>query len=269
MAVIRQRQQVFTKPIGVTRMNTGEAELWQTVKQGADRITSLAFQENQILAEEAGREAGLDAPMQEVLGVNPETGKVEPVSAPKGFGSIARRAYQKVVDARFMDEADSKVRLKAKELASKYKRSPTEFANQMSNFIAESAEKTADGKYKNIILDNGKKYLSEIQINLMDQARSRARVREAELANYNLLEGISYARDAAEQGDYGLAAELSQQQMQKAQALYDAELISLSELITHQTNYKTSVAQGVIQDIFTRIPTGEQRKRFMLSLIHI
>jgi len=266
MAVIRQRQQVFTKPIGVTRMNTGEAELWQTVKQGADRISSLAFQENQILAEEAGTEAGLDAPMQEVLGVNPETGKVEPVSAPKGFGSIARRAYQKVVDARFMDEADSKVRLKAKELASKYKRSPTEFANQMSNFIAESAEKTADGKYKNIILDNGKKYLSEIQINLMDQARSRARVREAELANYNLLEGISYARDAAEQGDYGLAAELSQQQMQKAQALYDAELISLSELITHQTNYKTSVAQGVIQDIFTRIPTGEQRKRFMLHL---
>ena len=136
----------------------------------------------------------------------------------------------------------------------------------MSNFIAESADKTADGKYKNIILDNGKKYLSEMQINLMDQARSRARVREAELANYNLLEGVSFSRDAAEQGDYGLAAELSQQQIQKARDLYDAELISLAELVTHQTRYKTAVSQGVIQDIFTRIPDGLQRKDFLLHL---
>jgi len=266
MAVIRQRQQVFSKPIGVTRMDTGEAELWKTVKAGADQLTSIAFREGQTIAEETGREAGLNAPMNEVLGLNPESGKVEPVSAPRGFGSIARRAYERVVDARFMDEADSRLRLKAKELASKYKRSPTEFANQMSNFIAESADKTADGKYKNIILDNGKKYLSEMQINLIDQARSRARVREAELANYNLLEGVSFSRDAAEQGDYGLAAELSQQQIQKARDLYDAELISLAELVTHQTRYKTAVSQGVIQDIFTRIPDGLQRKDFLLHL---
>ena len=266
MAVIRQRQQVFSKPIGVTRMDTGEADLWRTVKAGADQLTSIAFREGQTIAEETGREAGLGAPMNEVLGVNPESGKVEPVSAPQGFGSIARRAYEKVVDARFMDEADSRLRLKAKELASKYKRSPTEFANQMSSFIAESAEKTADGKYRNIILDNGKKYLSDMQINLMDQARSRARVREAELGNYNLLEGVSYARDAAEHGDYGLAAELSQQQIQRAKDLYDADLISISELRTHQTNYKTSVAQGVIQDIFTRMPDELQRKNFMLYL---
>ena len=266
MAVIRQRQQVFSKPIGVTRMDTGEADLWKTVKAGADQLTSIAFREGQTIAEETGREAGLGAPMNEVLGVNPESGKVEPVSAPQGFGSIARRAYEKVVDARFMDEADSRLRLKAKELASKYKRSPTEFANQMSSFIAESAEKTADGKYKNIILDNGKKYLSDMHINLMDQARSRARVREAELGNYNLLEGVSHARDAAEQGDYGLAAELSQQQIQRAKDLYDADLISISELRTHQTNYKTSVAQGVIQDIFTRMPDELQRKNFMLYL---
>mgnify|MGYP000547584139 CR=1 FL=1 len=31
MAVIRQQTQVFNKPVGVRRINTGEAELWEQV----------------------------------------------------------------------------------------------------------------------------------------------------------------------------------------------------------------------------------------------
>ena len=97
MAVIRQRQQVFSKPIGVTRMDTGEADLWKTVKAGADQLTSIAFREGQTIAEETGREAGLALEVDQITGINPETGKREPISAPTGFGSIANRAYKKVV----------------------------------------------------------------------------------------------------------------------------------------------------------------------------
>ena len=77
MAVIRQRQQVFSKPIGVTRMDTGEAALWKTVKAGADQLTSIAFKEGQTIAEETGREAALDLDVSQINGVNPETGMSE------------------------------------------------------------------------------------------------------------------------------------------------------------------------------------------------
>ena len=266
MAVIRQRQQVFTKPIGVTRMNTGEAELWQTVKQGADRISSLAFQENQILAEEAGREAGLDLDVSQINGINPETGMSEPLSAPKGFGSIARRAYEKVVDARFMDDAQDRLKLKAKELGSKYSRSPEEFSRQMSNFIAETAEKTASGKYKSTIVESGQKFLSDMQINLIDQQRSRARARETDFANYRAFQYGEKIGELAANGDFVKAARAYVQGRANAERIETAGMNGKKETELHKQNYASSFAKGAVEHIITSLTNDVSRRNFLLYL---
>jgi len=44
MAVIRQKTQVFNKPVGVRRINTGEAEMWEQISQQADQLTARAFE---------------------------------------------------------------------------------------------------------------------------------------------------------------------------------------------------------------------------------
>jgi len=266
MAVIRQRQQVFSKPIGVTRMDTGEAELWKTVKAGADQLTSIAFREGQTIAEETGREAGLALEVDQITGINPETNKREPVGAPAGFGSIARRAYEKVVDARFMDDAQNRLRLKAQELGSKYKRSPAEFAKQMSNFVASTAEETADGKFRSTIIEAGERYLSEMQINLIDQQRTRARGRETELGNYNLLKGSEEVNDLAKSGLWGDAEGKALEQMDKAKDMLDAGLISISAYDSHHLNYKSSMAKGMVETVIDNLNSPTERAQFALYL---
>ena len=50
MAVIRQKTQVFNKPVGVRRINTGEAEMWEQISQQADQLLELLRQQLIMLA---------------------------------------------------------------------------------------------------------------------------------------------------------------------------------------------------------------------------
>ena len=266
MAVIRQRQQVFSKPIGVTRMDTGEAELWKTVKAGADQLTSIAFREGQTIAEETGREAALNLDVSQINGVNPETGMSEPLSAPQGFGSIARRAYEKVVDARFMDDAQDRLKLKAKELGSKYSRNPEEFSKQMSNFIAETADKTAEGKYRSTIVESGQKFLSDMQINLLDQQRSRARARETDFANFRAFQYGERIGQIAASGDFTEASREYFKGLSEARGIETAGMNGKKETEIHRQNYSTSLANGAVEHIITELKNDVSRRSFLLYL---
>ena len=266
MAVIRQRQQVFSKPIGVTRMDTGEADLWRTVKAGADQLTSIAFREGQTIAEETGREAALDLDVSQINGVNPETGMSEPLSAPQGFGSIARRAYEKVVDARFMDDAQDRLKLKAKELGSKYSRNPEEFSKQMSNFIAETADKTAEGKYRSTIVESGQKFLSDMQINLLDQQRSRARARETDFANFRAFQYGERIGEIAASGDFAEASKEAAKGFGEANRIEIAGMNGKKETEIHRQNHASSFSKGAVEHIITGLKNDVSRRSFLLYL---
>ena len=266
MAVIRQRQQVFSKPIGVTRMDTGEADLWRTVKAGADQLTSVAFREGQTIAEETGREAALDLDVSQINGVNPETGMSEPLSAPQGFGSIARRAYEKVVDARFMDDAQDRLKLKAKELGSKYKRNPEEFSKQMSNFIAETADKTAEGKYRSTIVESGQKFLSDMQINLLDQQRSRARARETDFANFRAFQYGERIGEIAASGDFEGASAEASKGFNDVKGIETAGMNGRKETEIHRQNHASSFSKGAVEHIITGLKNDVSRRSFLLYL---
>jgi len=266
MAVIRQRQQVFSKPIGVTRMDTGEADLWRTVKAGADQLTSVAFREGQTIAEETGREAALDLDVSQINGVNPETGMSEPLSAPQGFGSIARRAYEKVVDARFMDDAQDRLKLKAKELGSKYKRNPEEFSKQMSNFIAQTADKTAEGKYRSTIVESGQKFLSDMQINLLDQQRSRARARETDFANFRAFQYGERIGEIAASGDFEGASAEASKGFNDVKGIETAGMNGRKQTEIHRQNHASSFSKGAVEHIITGLKNDVSRRSFLLYL---
>ena len=266
MAVIRQRQQVFSKPIGVTRMDTGEADLWKTVKAGADQLTSIAFREGQTIAEETGREAALDLDISKINGVNPETGMSEPLSAPQGFGSIARRAYEKVVDARFMDDAQDRLKLKAKELGSKYSRNPEEFSKQMSSFIAETADKTAEGKYRSTIIESGQKFLSDMQINLIDQQRSRARARETDFANFRAFQYGERIGEIAASGDFEGASKEAAKGFGDAKRIETAGMNGRKETEIHRQNHASSFSKGAVEHILNNLTNDVERRSFLLYL---
>ena len=75
MAVVRQTQRVFNKPIGVTRMNTGEAELWQTVSNAASTINNIAMDYEKTIGVSQAQEAALGVARDDVISIDPSTGK--------------------------------------------------------------------------------------------------------------------------------------------------------------------------------------------------
>ena len=70
MAVVRQTQRVFNKPIGVTRMNTGEAELWQTVSNAASTINNIAMDYEKTVGVSQAQEAALGVARDDVISID-------------------------------------------------------------------------------------------------------------------------------------------------------------------------------------------------------
>ena len=73
MAVIRQQTQVFNKPVGVRRVNTGEAELWEQVAAQADEFRNRAYKKAAVEAEQAGKMKAMSVDSGDIVAIDPET----------------------------------------------------------------------------------------------------------------------------------------------------------------------------------------------------
>ena len=74
MAVIRQQTQVFNKPVGVRRVNTGEAELWETIRAEANEFTRRAYNDAAQNAQKVGAEIAEGVELEGITTLNPITG---------------------------------------------------------------------------------------------------------------------------------------------------------------------------------------------------
>jgi hypothetical protein len=135
MAVIRQKTQMFNQRIGVVRASTGGEQVGQAISRFAGDIQKRTFE---VAAEDA-QQRGIDTAKaieeKNLSTFNPETGKPEAFTAPKGMGRIASQAYQRVVDARFEESMQSELRNKAQEIALKFPYDADGYENVMSKYI--------------------------------------------------------------------------------------------------------------------------------------
>ena len=274
MAVIRQRQQVFSKPIGVTRMDTGEADLWRTVKAGADELTSVAFKEGARIAEETATKQGNDLALSAITTIDPVTGEPEAFSQVEGQGSIAAAAFRRVVDARYMDNVDNNIRTKAAEYALKYE-SPAAYEEQMSKYIADVVEQTGvEGKYANIIMDKGTEYLKSTKINLMQKARARYRTDQSDYLLVKAMQDSSRLYDLATQGGDNLTTALFEfnesygpttlnGEPSQMQSGADSGLLKGSQLLKYRIAGRTSIAQGFLSYVMEDINNLNVREDFI------
>lgn len=168
MPVIRQQRQIFNKPIGVQSFNTGAEQVGQAVSDFANNVGQIAYREAAKQAEESGIEKA-----QSVSLFDAETGKPSMPQSPDGMGRIARRAYEQVIDRRFVDALDKDVRIKSQEMARKYK-DPVKYENMFGDYLT-SLSKGADPKFANVVMESGKYVMASTKISLADAARARAR----------------------------------------------------------------------------------------------
>lgn len=200
MAVIREKRQFSVGPIGVARASSGGEEIGRGLSNLASTLGQISFDKQSKAAVKAGQEAGMTADRQNIITINPETGKPEAMNIPQGFGDIAASAYESVVLERFQNEIQEELRLKAKELAVKYDRDPNAFSQTMTDYI-DSMAKNSGGMFEEYITNTGTSYLRSTQANLVAAKVARDR---AAAANSILTTNISSAEsifDLAQAGD--------------------------------------------------------------------
>jgi hypothetical protein len=195
MPVIRESRTYSIGPVGVARVSNpvpssnGSQLVAQAVQSAADDMADRFFREGVKKAEQFGTEQGSSVEQQEILAIDPATGAPKAYQTPKGFGTIAQDAYQRVVLTRFQSSVEEEIRLKAKTLAATYDGSVERYSAAMSEYIG-AMTVNADGQFKTYIQDVGTSYLNATRtamaIDQINRERSAAgKAQEASIAAGN------------------------------------------------------------------------------------
>jgi len=155
MAVTKQKRSYINQPIGVTRFETGETQMWEAVANTAGRLNEIALKEGAKRAEQSGLDAAMAVEQSEIIAFDAETGKPKALD-PSLFsgGIIAKDAYKRVVEQRFGESIENELKLKAQELQLKYEFEPELFREEMSRYVADM-HKNAQGKWKETVKVGG------------------------------------------------------------------------------------------------------------------
>ena len=198
MAVVRQQQRFFNKPIGVTRLNTGESELWQQVSQAADSFQNMAIDYQSTVGVQQVQEAAMGAPKSDIMSIDPYTKKPVALSAIEQYGTVKAKAYSDIINRRFLNSIGDEIETKGQEYALKYQNS-TSFQKQMSKYVQDMSE-SADGMYSQAILETGTEYVAKAT-RTMKVAEHKASVAQAkQSAIITRVEALRHTQELAMSG---------------------------------------------------------------------
>ena len=180
MAVIKQQRTTFASPIGVVRANTGAGAVFAGVNKIADQMIEESFRGAKEKAIEAGKDLAMSEELGSLRSINPATGKPEmslmsTIAPPQELGSIAQKAYKRVVESRYVSQIEQDFKLKAQELYNEHKDNPNAvnlFSDSLGNFIDESV-KHVDPRFQGVISSVGASLLASNKVNLMEQQAVR------------------------------------------------------------------------------------------------
>ena len=193
MAVIKESRQFKIGPVGVARASDTR-QTSRALSEALSTVGKIQYERAARNALKVGEEAGESA-----IVIDPETGLPKPLIPPKGFGSIATDAYDKVARNRFEFSIQKEIQLKGQEFAAKYANDPngsTLYHQNMSNYIESMTEAAEGAGYKSYIADTGTAYrdLTTQDLAIKEQERERARtiafVDEAFIDGTNAAKGL-------------------------------------------------------------------------------
>ena len=176
MPVLRQKRTVTNAPIGVARINTGESELWETIRANAKNVASTAFNTLKKESLNEAQELALSQDIDKVKTINPATGKLEALEL-YNMNSDARAAYKRIIDSRFEKSISDEIKLKSKEFALIENISPQEYEEKFSQYLAGVVNNAPEGMYKGMVEEAGTFYLASTKMNLTQTRRQEQKAK--------------------------------------------------------------------------------------------
>lgn len=191
--VIRQRAQVFNKPVGVIRTQGGAAQLGQTISRVAGEMADRQYRLAAEDAQEAGSKAGMAVASSEIVAIDPETNMPVAYTPPPSFGRIAATSYQDLIDRRFADSLKSEIEAKGSEIAASSK-SAAQYKDRMSNYVeAMYSADEAPTAYTRMIAEGGAQYIASTYKTLRNKeitAHKAAVLKSNEIESYKAFSSI-------------------------------------------------------------------------------
>mgnify|MGYP000439290167 CR=1 FL=1 len=175
MGVIREKYQFRNQKIGVTRVDTGEGELWNTVANAADQLTQQAFQMAEIEAKKTGKEVAENMSEKRLRTIDPATGKPIAYQAPASFGIVAQAAFEETIDRRYIRSVEQEIRDKANETYLRYvndPQGPEKYTVDMEDYVGQMT-KNANSRFQNMVRDTGAAYIASTKLNLLTKRQNR------------------------------------------------------------------------------------------------
>ena len=191
MGVIKQKRTTQLQNVGVSRINTGEADAAIAIAKAADNLSGIVTRQMQKVAQEKGINYA-EAVTSENLRAFDAEGNPVALKVPNGFGTEGARVYREIINRKYARQVDNDMRLAGSEYASKYPE-PQEFSDQFSNYIANYSE-GAEGRYKVQAEQAGTaqltSYLSNLKIEKQKQVTKNAN-NESILQAYQALDNLN------------------------------------------------------------------------------
>lgn len=175
MPVIREKRQFMSQPIGVVRAKVGDTEGAKAIGQMADTLIQNSFKLLVEDAQQAGKEEALSATSQELRTINPETGQPEAFEMPPQFGRAASRAYQQVVERRYVSEVEQDLKTESAKIFAEEMLKPDGYANyskRMRNY-ADSITKSALPRFQNIVGGMSSSLIASTEIDFIKRDAQR------------------------------------------------------------------------------------------------
>jgi len=200
LAVIKQQRTTFASPIGVVRANTGAGAVFRGVNKIADQMIEESFRSAKQKALEAGEDLARSKELGSLRSINPATGLPEmslmsTLAPPQEFGSIAQKAYKRVIESRYVSQIEQDFKLKAKELSMIENISPDLYSEKMSQYLEEMINSASSGQYKNMIEETGTFYLASTKMNLIETRRREQKIKNKQFFITNHTEVLKSFQD--------------------------------------------------------------------------
>lgn len=172
---IKEQRRYFNQPIGVVKANLLDEGVARNLNSLADNLIQSSFQALVEDARQKGTDIANAASQASLRTINPETGEPESFVPPAQFGRQASKAYQSVIERRYVKATEQDLKLQSAKIFAEEFEKPNGF-QLYSDRMRSSFEKTVENalpRFKNIVGDIGASLIASTEIEFIKRDQQR------------------------------------------------------------------------------------------------
>ena len=171
----------MSQPISVVRADVGNQQAAKSLGDLADTLLAGSYKSLIQDAEQKGTEIAQSATSAQLRTINPETGMPEAFSVPPQFGRAASRAYQSMVERRYVKEIDTDLKTQSAKIFAETALQPDGFREYSERMRGYAADLTKDAlpRFQNIVNGVGSSIIASTEAEFIKRKAARDLEQEA------------------------------------------------------------------------------------------